>query len=307
MRLSLSSTSAVQESARADLRTERDALGAAAKDAAAGTDQSRVVVRPLRGGQLEQTLALGEADFRVGVGIDEDVTMVESGDQLEVVRLQQPVAEHVARHVADSHHRDRRTVREVASPSRADAADRFPRAARGNTERLVVVAVTAARRESVAQPEVVLSRDRVGQIGKGRRALVGGHHQVGAVLVEHFDARRMHGTAVDHVVGQFEHRADERLVGVDHVVMIGRAAQARLDDEAALGAGRHDDRVLDRLGFHQVEDFGAKVVGPVAIADTAARDTPCAQMTSLHSAGCRRGFRKAAACRADWGCPRSRI
>ena len=125
----------------AGLRAERDALGAAAKDAAAGTDQRRVVVRPLRGGQLEQPLALGEALFRIGVGIDEDVAMVEGGDELEVVRLQEPVAEHVARHVADPDHRDRRAAREIDSHLAQVPADRLPRAARGDAERLVVVAV----------------------------------------------------------------------------------------------------------------------------------------------------------------------
>ena len=46
-------------------------------------DQRLVVVLPARARQLEQALALGEARLRIGVGIDEDVAMVEGGDQLD--------------------------------------------------------------------------------------------------------------------------------------------------------------------------------------------------------------------------------
>ena len=61
-----------------------------------------VVVVPARARQLEQPLALREASRGVRIGIDEDVAVIERGDELHVRRQQQAVAEHVAAHVADA-------------------------------------------------------------------------------------------------------------------------------------------------------------------------------------------------------------
>ena len=55
----------------------------ALEDAAAGRDQLGVVVRPGRARQVEQPLALGEGVCRIGVGIDEDVAVVEGRQQPE--------------------------------------------------------------------------------------------------------------------------------------------------------------------------------------------------------------------------------
>jgi hypothetical protein len=68
---------------------------------------------------------------------------------------------------------------------------RFPRTARRDAELLVVVAVLAAGRERVAQPEAAFERDRVGDIGKTRGAFVCRHDEISAVVVEHLDSRRM--------------------------------------------------------------------------------------------------------------------
>ena len=92
----------------------------------------------------------------------------------------------------------------------------------------------------------------------------------------------MHQAVGREIVGEIEHRVDQRLVCLDAVARIGLPAGPRLDDEAALGADRDDDRVLHRLRLHQVENFGAEIVGPIAEADSAARDVPGAQMTALH-------------------------
>ena len=54
-----------------------------------------------------------------------------------------------------------------------------------------------------------------------------------------------------------------------------------LDDEAALGADRHDQRVLDHLRLHQPEDLGAEVLAPVRPAHPAARDPAAAQVHAL--------------------------
>ena len=72
-----------------------------------GESSDDVVVGPAGPGQLEQPLALGEGHRWVGIGVDEDVAVVERGDQLDVPRAQHAVAEHVAGHVADADDRER--------------------------------------------------------------------------------------------------------------------------------------------------------------------------------------------------------
>ena len=51
--------------------------------------------------------------------------------------------------------------------------------------------------------------------------------------------------------------------------------------EAALGADRHDDRVLDVLRLDQTEDFGAEILRPVGPANAAPRHFAEAQMHAL--------------------------
>ena len=80
-----------------------DRLGGARPHAAALGDQRGVVVRPGGARQLEQPLALGEAGRRIGLRVEEHVTVIEGGDELDVRRQQHAVAEHVAGHVADPH------------------------------------------------------------------------------------------------------------------------------------------------------------------------------------------------------------
>ncbi len=81
---------------------------------------------------------------------------------------------------------------------------------------LVVVAVLAARRERVAEPEAASERDLVGDVGEGRRPLVGGDHEVRVVAVVAHDLVGWDDLAVDEVVGDVEQRADEQPVaGLD--------------------------------------------------------------------------------------------
>ena len=53
--------------------------------------------------------------------------------------------------------------------------------------------------------------------------------------------------------------------------------------EAAFGADRHDDGVLDVLRFHQAQNFGAEILRPVGPANAAARHFAEAQMHSLEA------------------------
>ena len=71
---------------------------------------------------------------RVGVGIEEHVRVVERGDQLDVAREQHPVAEHVARHVADPDDGEVGRL-DVGAELAEVALDRLPRAARGDPHR----------------------------------------------------------------------------------------------------------------------------------------------------------------------------
>ena len=94
--------------------------------------------------------------------------------------------------------------------------------------------------------------------------------------------RRVDDGAVDEVVGQVEQAADERPVALhDLVAQALEVGRRPLDDEAALGPRRHDDRVLDHLRLHQSEDLGAEVLPPVAPAQPAAGDRAAAQVDAL--------------------------
>ena len=121
-------------------------------------DQRRVVIGPRRAGQIEQAFALGPARVRIGLGIDEDVAMIEGREQLGLARQQHRVAEHVARHVADADDGERRRLG-VAAHLAEMALHRFPRAARGDAHLLVVVAARTARGEGIAEPEAARFRE----------------------------------------------------------------------------------------------------------------------------------------------------
>ena len=83
------------------------------------------------------------------------------------------------------------------------------------------------------------------------------------------------------IVGDVDQRTDEGLVGGGANGQEGLAVGVRrhlLGIEAALGAYRHDDGVLDLLRLHQAQDLGAEILAPVAPADAAACDAAKAQM-----------------------------
>ncbi len=143
--------------------------------------------------------------------------MVEGCDELQVARAQQAVAEHVARHVADADHRDWRAAVGVATHLAQMPPRGFPRTARRDRHLLVVVAVFAAGRERVAEPEAALNRDPIGDVGETRSAFVCGHDEIRAVVVEHPDACGLHRAGVGKVVGEIEHRVDQRPVRLDAI------------------------------------------------------------------------------------------
>ena len=163
------------------------------------------------------------------------------------------------------------------------ALDRFPGAARGDADLLVVVSGRAAGGERIAEPEIVRDRQVVGDVGERRRALVGGDHEIRIVAVVAHDVRRRDHAARSRadIVGDVEQRRDEHLVGGDAFRLDGLARPAgrqKFRHEAALGADRHDHRVLDVLRLDQAENFGAEILRPVGPANAAARHLAEAQM-----------------------------
>src|SRR5260370_18441630 len=125
---------------------------------------------------------MGDAALGSRFGVDKDMAMIESAQQSEVPRHQDAVAEHVARHVADADDGDLAAL-DIAPELAEMALDEFPGAAGGNAHRLVVVAGRPARCKSVAEPEPVFFRDRVGKIGETGSTLVSRNHQVCLILV----------------------------------------------------------------------------------------------------------------------------
>jgi hypothetical protein len=148
---------------RSHLGGHRNGLQRAREHTPAHGDECGVVVGPRRARELEQALAFRERGRGVGLGVEEHMAVVERGNQPDVFREQHPVAEHVAGHVADA---DDGEV--VAIGVHAEVAEvplhRLPRAAGGDAHCLVVVAVLAAGREGVAEPEAAAARDLVGDV-----------------------------------------------------------------------------------------------------------------------------------------------
>ena len=124
---------------------------------------------------------------------------------------------------------------------------------------------------------------RIGGVGEGRGALVGGDDEIG--IVARRGARRPCGgttsSPVD-VVGDRQQAGDEVDVGL---ACRPRRSASRLPpageplrEEAALGADRHDDGVLDLLRLDQAEHLGAVVLRAIRPAQAAARHRAEAQM-----------------------------
>ena len=267
-----------------DFGRQRDRLLAAREDAAALRDQLAVIIVPARARQVEQAVALLPARRRIGIGIEEDVAVVEGGDQLDRLataacrcRTRRPTCR-------------RRPATRIGCGLDVDAhfaemaLDRDPGAAGGDPHRLVVVALASAGGEGVAEPEAALGRDRVGDVGEGRGALVGGDDEIGIVAVEDDDAVRMDDLVADDIVGDRQQGADEDPVAFrafgEPGVAVGHRRQL-LGIEAALGAGRDDHRILDQLRLHQAQYLGPEIVAPVGPSEAAAGDRAAAQVDAL--------------------------
>ena len=210
------------------------------------------------------------------------------------------VAEDVAAHVADTDDGEVVGLRVDAELTEV-TLDRLPRATSGDAHALVVIAGRPARGEGVVEPEAVLLRHGVGVVGEACGALVGRDDEVGVVGVVAHDIRGRHDGVADPVVGEVEQARDEDLVRPDALGQPGITVDRRVGQlfgiEAALGAGGHDDGVLDHLGLDQAEDLSAEVFPPIAPPEATAGHLAVAQVDALdpravdpdleHRPGCR--------------------
>ena len=164
--------------------------------------------------------------------------------------------------------------------------DGLPGAPGRNAHDLVVIACRAARGEGVAQPEAVGFSHPVGDVGEGRRALVGGDDEIGIVPVMDHHALGMDHLAVGgQVVGNVQKTLEEGRIGAHPLGPhgIGAAALGQLlGIESALGAHGDDDGVLDLLGLYQTQDLGAEIITTVGPSQAAPGDRAEPQMDALH-------------------------
>ena len=197
------------------------------------------------------------------------MAVVERGHQADVFAQQHAVAEHVAAHIADSDDGEVLTLGVDAHLAEV-ALHRLPRTFGGDRHGLVVVPHRTAGGERISEPEPASLRDTVGDVGEGGRSLIRGDHQVGVIGISAHHPRRRHhltriaidftGGAID-IVGDIEKPGHEQGVALDTV---GADVPGRLlDDESALRADRHDDRVLHRLRLDQSEHFSAEVFAAI--------------------------------------------
>ncbi|RMN69924.1 hypothetical protein ALQ54_05713 [Pseudomonas syringae] len=266
--------------ARLHLFGDGDTFQAAREDPAASGHDAGVVVGPGRARQIEQALTLCKAGGRVRIRIDEDVQVIERCDQLQLVRHQQAVAEHVTGHVADTDHADA-VLLHIDVAFTEVTLHAHPCALGGDAHLLVIVTGRTTGSEGVAQPEAVVDGNAVGDVGERCRALVGGHHQIRVIIVMTHDVDRRHQRALLKVVGDVQQPGDEDAVASDclglHFVAVAGGRQATRH-EAALGTYRHNDRVLNLLGFYQAQHFGTEVFLAVRPAQAATRHVAEAQM-----------------------------
>ncbi len=164
---------------RTRLGREPDGLGAAADDHAAAAQEVGTIVGPARarrarrGARARRTTS---PDRGRGRGRRDDGRTPRAGARVRERKrplpktspLMSPMPVTVNGSLCDV------TAVELAEVQR----HALPGAARRDAHLLVVVALRPARGEGVAEPEAVLGRDGVGDVGKRRRALVGGDDEI---------------------------------------------------------------------------------------------------------------------------------
>ena len=209
--------------------------------------------------------------------------VIERGNQADMFGQQHPVAEHVARHVADARHREIRCLRVVVDLAKV-ALDAFPRPFRRDSHFLVVVTCRATRGKGIVEPMAVLDANGVRVVGERRRTLVGRHHQIRVIRVmpDHVPGR--HDLAFVEIVGNIEQAPQKNLVtgnAFSHQRLAIAGGRCGLQHESALRTHRHDHGVLDHLCFHQAQYFGPVIFGTIRPAQAAASNFAAAKVNPL--------------------------
>ena len=141
------------------------------------------------------------------------MAVVERRNQCDAARFEHGIAEDVARHVADADRRGRLVGRD---PDFVEVSQyRLPHAFGGDAHLLMVIAVRAARRERIAQPEAAAPGEIVGKVAERSGAFIGRNDQIGVVRVVAPHSRRTDHARLLDVVGQIEQSRDEELVAGD--------------------------------------------------------------------------------------------
>ena len=211
--------------------------------------------------------------------------MIKGREQFGLFAEQHPIAEHIARHVTDTHHGEGLSLNVLAQLAEV-TLDGLPSSTGGNTHHLVVIAHRTPRGEGIGEPKPVAVGNPIGDVGEGRRPLVGGDHQIGIVPIMNH-----HMLGVDHlavrrqVVGDVQQTFKEGRIGADPLganSVLTTALWQLLGIEAALGPDRNNDRVFDLLRLDQTQDFRPEIVSSITPAQTAPRHRAEPQMHTLH-------------------------
>src|SRR5690606_25121481 len=206
--------------------------------------------------------------------------VVERSHQLQFLREQQTIAEHIASHVTNTDDRDR-VFLHVDTTLTEMTLHTHPGTLGGNAHAFVVIASRTTRGKGIAQPEAILAGNAIGNVRESRGALVGGHHQIGIVSIMAYHALWLDNLSLAQVIGDIQQTADEQPVagnrfGEDFIARATWRQTSR--HEAPLGAHRHDHRVLHLLGLDQAQHLGAEILLAIRPAQTATRHIAKAQV-----------------------------
>ena len=248
----------------AGLLTECQTLGTARIDFCTLRQASTIEIIPAGTTGVEQPLALHECGRRIRIRVDKNVQVVKRCHQPNLFRQQHAIAEDIASHVANTGH-SKGLLLDVLALFTEVPLHTFPGAAGGDAHLLVVVACRAARGKGITQPKTVFVRQTVSDIRESRGPLVGSHDQIGVVLVVAHHPRGRHDRLPFPVIGDIQQATDELLVAGDPLFLPGITVRRvpLLDHETALGTHRHNDGILDHLGFDQAQHFSAKILATI--------------------------------------------
>ena len=178
-------------------------------------------------------------------------------------RQQQTIAENVARHIPDAD-AGKAFGLNVLTQFAEVTFDRLPRAARGDTHALVVIADTTTRGKSIIKPEAIAAGNAIRDIREFRRAFIRCNNQIEIVAVVTHNIFRRGDFAVRTIIRDIQQALHhDRIAGDAFCLEFIRFAGRTFDDKSALRSHRNDDAVLDHLSLHQAQNFIAKILATI--------------------------------------------